>query len=1061
MGEDRPCAAPSFSAQARTPPLDEQARHFWESLLPCEVHEHISDGTSSGHLTDSVTFEDDLQPNDRDSYFVIFAAGQMPRSLQTTRIGMLLPGLVNATKQTCPNDGFRGRHPHHRSGSAMLEFHQRRRVSFELPGATPADVVTAGPSRSARWQPCPGGVAVVALLSGRRAADLPSGWAPSAAAALRSAAGLVVFNVGYASQFEGKRLTGPELAIESVVFSFGSVVDTRYLKCTWQTGATIDWLLDGLVDAAETSETSVQACWQIWEDNHSALDDAANQKPIAAGAAGGQACRLEPGRLQLQFDGQSSSVTVRKMDGVHFHDSSWHQGRGEMLEVRHLEVWMTSLPLLASAGLYFFVDVVWYCLLKSKPAGKDIDAPRRDHLAAQIKPDFTAFLNGEHKYSDIIVIIMASVLLVLYVPVPVTDHCGDNRPRDDDPHVTICVVVEALLSTFACWLGMMVATDGNSRITAACAKGTLDDGLTATCTAVSVMGFTVSSPGLVHLGATLWLRSLHADNESAIQQLPDGDAAQVWLRFRSRPITSFARLAGGVSTQASDVGADLVDEVEANIDGYGPRNSTSITDHGGGNVGDAASSDRSSVLASPSIGVTQPMCAVLYFWFMTLCVVCPVIGYFGASTNPENPDKEALVGTLKKNRHVFAFSSLGLSAVAFYVRFGRALLGWKAYGCILVELLAVALLVKATWHFTSIAYGPVISFNDRSYTVLVTAGIHDLGAGMLGMVPPVTIHCTVILGCSAAVTEYGAAVAPVSMQPTLGITHATDAYSSMANNTGGLAEIASLGSDVRVKTDSLDTLRNTTMLLLNNETLNDLLQRNYDTELPTYTDSNRLLTQIPVIFTAGDEESHLVPAKLLDPVTFACQGCAHRRREQSTNRDSSQTSMTDIGSEGKRGMPTWVRAGQQTLVSYDRETPRHGAIGIPSLHQRAAPPRLECLRSSSLHQCTCDHMTLCHVAQALPKHMCSQPAQQYKRCYAHIARPQHVQGSSSTYELVTVNASGTDVPLAVTFLLPLRGTDRLGFIHATKSIRVAGQEPVEGHNSDGPPVGRTFRVCPP
>merc|ERR1719284_1577707 len=134
----------------------------------------------------------------------------------------------------------------------------------------------------------------------------------------------------------------------------------------------------------------------------------------------------------------------------------------------------------------------------------------------------------------------------------------------------------------------------------------------------------------------------------------------------------------------------------------------------------------------------------------------------------------------------------------------------KIFGCIVIGLGAGAAIGKVTEYFTSFDFGPVISIKDRGTTGPATVVIQGLGVGMISTLAPVVILCATILGCNELAGSYGISVAAVGMLATLGITLATDAYGPVADNAGGLAEMAGLGADVRAKTDSLDALGNTT-----------------------------------------------------------------------------------------------------------------------------------------------------------------------------------------------------------------------------------------------------------
>merc|ERR1719247_1284460 len=160
--------------------------------------------------------------------------------------------------------------------------------------------------------------------------------------------------------------------------------------------------------------------------------------------------------------------------------------------------------------------------------------------------------------------------------------------------------------------------------------------------------------------------------------------------------------------------------------------------------------------------------------------------------------------------YVSGFLFIGLAAVLIFLLFGDDEIGWKIYACIILGLVAGAAIGKVTEYFTSFDYGPVISIKDRATTGPATVVIQGLGVGMISCLLPIVILCAAILGCNELAGSYGISIAAVGMLSTLGITLATDAYGPVADNAGGLAEMAGLGPEVRAKTDSLDALGNTT-----------------------------------------------------------------------------------------------------------------------------------------------------------------------------------------------------------------------------------------------------------
>merc|ERR1719343_1770028 len=290
--------------------------------------------------------------------------------------------------------------------------------------------------------------------------------------------------------------------------------------------------------------------------------------------------------------------------------------------------------------------------------------------------------------------------------------------------------------------------------------------------------------------------------------------------FGASSIALFARVAGGIYTKAADVGADLVGKVEAGIDEDDPHNPAVIADNVGDNVGDVAGmgadlfeSYVGSVIAAATIGANHNVTLLLPFALATLGVLCSFVGYFFVSTkekgNGWNVNLSKLMWALEKGMYVAGLLFVGLSAVLIWALFDTEY-GWKLYGCILLGLFTGAAIGKVTEYFTSFDFGPVKSIKDRGFTGPATVVIQGIGVGMISTVLPTMLLVGCVLGCNELAGSYGIAIAAVGMLATLGVVLSTDAYGPVADNAGGLAEMAGLGSEVRCKTDSLDALGNTT-----------------------------------------------------------------------------------------------------------------------------------------------------------------------------------------------------------------------------------------------------------
>jgi len=492
----------------------------------------------------------------------------------------------------------------------------------------------------------------------------------------------------------------------------------------------------------------------------------------------------------------------------------------QFMDTTHATTW----PAFAAAGLSFAFIMYLYTRIFSFKTGKDIGEPRVDFLSQQIKSGSIKFLQTEYYYLTIFVLSLAAILFALFYTT------SESVPLKTATCVSTSFVFGAALSASAGWWGMMVATDGNAKTTAACAgnkslgqKGTLNDGLTVAFTTGAVMGFAVVGLGLLGCSLCYTVLTTQLDGAAQVMQCLAG------FGFGASSIALFARVAGGIYTKAADVGADLVGKVEAGIDEDDPHNPAVIADNVGDNVGDVAGmgadlfeSYVGSIIAACTLSISQGAVpgnvmsgnsaagVALAFLLPAGGIACSIIGYFFVNTDQEgkgwNVQLGALMWALEKGMYVagalfvgFAYGAvqyLGLDSAVFY--------------CVVIGLAAGIVIGKFTEYFTSFDFGPVISIKDRGMTGPATVVIQGLGVGMISCVPPTIVLAAAIVSTSALGGNYGVAISAVGMLSTLGITLATDAYGPVADNAGGIAEMAYLGKDVRAITDSLDALGNTT-----------------------------------------------------------------------------------------------------------------------------------------------------------------------------------------------------------------------------------------------------------
>lgn len=472
------------------------------------------------------------------------------------------------------------------------------------------------------------------------------------------------------------------------------------------------------------------------------------------------------------------------------------------------------VPLLAMGFLSLMFVLFLRASLLKKKTGKDMVPPcdKIDYLASKVKSGSIAFLKEEYKYLSVYVACWVIVLVVLFTVKPL-----DDSDATDGVRCAACFLMGALLSGLAGFIGMSVATDGNVRTTVACATDSLNAGLRVAFTAGAAMGFGVV--GLAAVGFSIMLILMKMNRSP-----PETMMYTHSFGFGASSIALFARVAGGIYTKAADVGADLVGKVEAGIDEDDPHNPAVIADNVGDNVGDVAGmgadlfeSYIGSIIGAATLGASfgDPAFLALPMWLAAAGLFTSFIGFFFVRTDQKgegwNSNLTKLMFALEKGMLVANILFLILAVVIVVLLFGPdSEIGWKCYGCVVIGLFIGMAIGKGTEYFTSFDYGPTISIKDRAKTGPATVVIQGMGVGMISTVLPTFFLVVAIVACAELAGEYGVALAAVGMLATLAISLSTDAFGPVADNAGGLAEMAGLGEDVRNKTDSLDALGNTT-----------------------------------------------------------------------------------------------------------------------------------------------------------------------------------------------------------------------------------------------------------
>ena len=447
-----------------------------------------------------------------------------------------------------------------------------------------------------------------------------------------------------------------------------------------------------------------------------------------------------------------------------------------------------------------------FALLKARGVLKfDEGTDAMKKISQSVRQGANAYLKRQYRIVGVFFVIVFVVLGVMAFLKLLT------------PYVPFAFLTGGFFSGLSGFVGMKIATASNARTANACRKS-LNGGLRVAFSAGSVMGFTVVGLGLLDI--TIWFFLL-----KFVFGLEPDEITSAMLTFGmgASSMALFARVGGGIFTKAADVGADLVGKVEAGIPEDDPRNPAVIADNVGDNVGDVAGmgadlyeSYVGSVISACALGISafnEFKAMALPLCIAALGVLCSVIGTFFVRTKEEANQKQ-LLRALSKGTNLSAILIVVLALPLVWFVLGD----WHIYFAILSGLIAGVLIGQSTEYFTSDSYSPTRKLAKSSETGTATIMISGLSVGMLSTLLPIIIVSVCVLvayfvsggKASASMGLYGIALAAVGMLSTLGITLATDAYGPVADNAGGIAEMAGLEKEVSERADALDSLGNTT-----------------------------------------------------------------------------------------------------------------------------------------------------------------------------------------------------------------------------------------------------------
>lgn len=400
--------------------------------------------------------------------------------------------------------------------------------------------------------------------------------------------------------------------------------------------------------------------------------------------------------------------------------------------------------------------------------------------------------------------------------------------------VPFAFITGGFFSGLSGFIGMKIATAANAR-TASESMKSLNKGLRVAFSAGGVMGFIVVGLGLLDISfwfffLKFWYGTVQVITDPALlaQSIT---SAMLTFGMGASSMALFARVGGGIFTKAADVGADLVGKVEIGIPEDDVRNPAVIADNVGDNVGDVAGmgadlyeSYVGSIVSTCALavaagmgfkGITIPMVLA------AVGILASIVGTFFVHTK-ESASQKHLLTALRSGVWV---SGLIIAVVAFPVIYfglkdipGLPVSSMNFYFAVLSGLVAGILIGFFTEYFTSDTYKPTQRLANSSLTGPATIIIGGISLGMLSTTIPVLVIGASVLAsfyvCGGGIDFnlglYGIGLSAVGMLSTLGITLATDAYGPIADNAGGIAEMAHLDKEVRRRTDALDSLGNTT-----------------------------------------------------------------------------------------------------------------------------------------------------------------------------------------------------------------------------------------------------------